>query len=499
MTTVSNNVEIEVLDGAGSIVSVAQSKVQALIGVCAGGTAAVNQVCSSTQPSTIATLHGRGPLAEAAALIVLAGGVALTCQAAINTMGTASAVTHTGTGLSVVTTTLDGTIGAYDDYFVSVKVILGGTIGTGPASIAFSLDRGVNYSPTIALGTANTYAIPGTGITLNFASGTLVAGDTYTFSTAAPQMNAAGITAAIDALRSSAYAGQWGSMQIVAPLKGYSAATMATVETELDSAATSYEVYTRAMSASPDALVPTAWGGSGETESTWMARIQADTASQSTKRISMGAGGYNIPSPYSVLGTSFVYRRQSSWAVAARVVTIPTQRMASRVRDGQLANIVVSPATDPQDGFTYHDERITPGLTASRFQALRTRVGKGTGFFLDLPNLMSPIGSQFQFQPQGAVVDVACSITYQVAVDEIDNDLILQSNGTLAPGEVRRIESEIQSALDANMTSVAMNSSITVVVDPAQNVRTTGKVKITVTVYGVGYVLEIDAGVGLAA
>jgi hypothetical protein len=497
--TTSNNVDITVLDGAGSVVSVAQSKVQALIGVASGGTAAINQVCSSSQPATLATLHGRGPLAEAAALIVLAGGIALTCQIPITSLGTASAVTKTGAGTSVVTTTLDGTVGAYDDYFVEALVITGGTIGTGPCAIQFSLDAGRNYSPTIQLGTANTYVIPGTGITLNFAAGTLIAGNTYTFSTAAPKYTAAGVTAAVDALRASAYAGQWGSIQLVTSLSGLSSSDAATIQTELDNSAVEYEVFTRMMAASRDALVPTAWGGSGETEATWMTAIQTSTSAQATKRIGMGAGAYNIPSPYSVLGTSFTYRRQGIWAVAARVVTIPTQRMASRVRDGQLTNIVVDPVSDPADGFLYHDERTVPGLTNSRFQAFRTRVGKGQGFFLDLPNLMSPIGSQFQFFPQGSVVDVACSITYQTAIDEIDDDLILNTNGTLASGEVRRIQSVLQEELDTFMTANAMCSSISVVVDPTTNVRATGKVVITVTVNGVGYVLEVDASVGLTS
>lgn len=493
----TNNVEITVNDGAGSVVSVAQNLVQALIGVASGGTALINQVCSWTQPATGRGLHGYGSLPEAAALIVQAGGVALTVQIPIAVTGTASAVTRTGTGTSVVSTTLDGTVGAYDDYFVSVKVITGGTIGTSGV-IAISLDAGRNYTPNINLGTANTYVIPGTGITLNFAAGTLVAGDTYTFSTQGPKGNAAGVTAAIDALRASAYAGQWGSIQLVCSLKGWSAADMATVELELDGSAASYEVFTRMMSASRDALGPSAWGGSGETEATWMTAIQTDTSAQSTKRIQMGSGCYNIPSAYSLLGTTFTYRRQSTWAVAARVVTLPTQRMASRVKDGPLAQIVVNPSTDPADGFIYHDERITPGLTGARFAALRTRVGKGNGFFLDLPNLMSPVGSQFQFFPQGSVIDVACSITYQTAVDEIDDDLILNPNGTLASGEVRRIQTAIAKALNDNMTSNGMCSGITVVVDPTTNVRSTGKVVITVTVDGVGYVLEIDASVGLA-
>lgn len=493
--TVSNDVEITVSDGQGSVVVVPSQKVQVFIGCASGGTAAINQVCASTQPSTLQTLHGYGPLPEGAAVSALAGGVILSVQVPIAAAGTASAVNHRApfTGTSVITLTLDGTVGAFDEYYAIVKVITGGTIGTS-AQIQFSLDAGRTYTPTISLGTANTYALPNTGITLNFGAGTLVAGEQYWFKTVAPAWNDAGVTAAIAALQASPYAiNGWGSMKLV----GVTAATsVATFESNLDTAATTYGVFTRMLADARDASPGTNWGGTGETEASWMTSLQSAFSATSAKREGVTAGYYNIPSAFPNLGTTFRYRRPGGWAVAARVVIVPTQRMASRVSDGQLTQIVVDPTSDPQDGFIYHDERTVPGLTGSRFEAFRTRIGKGQGFYLDLPNLMSPVGSQFQFFPQGSVIDVACDITRQVAQDEIDNDLLLNANGTILEGEALRIESEIDNALKVNMTDVRMVSSAAAVVDRSQNVRSTGKVKITVTVNGVGYVLEVDATVG---
>ncbi len=493
--TTTNDVQITISDGSGSVVVIPSQKVQVFIGVSSGGTAVVNQVCASTQPSTLQTLHGYGPLPEAAAISALAGGVILSVQAPIAAAGTASAVNHRVpfAGTSVISLTLDGTVGAYDEYYAIIKVITGGTVGTS-AQFQYSLDAGRTYTPTISLGTATTYAIPNTGITLNFAAGTLVATEQYWFKTVAPAPNAAGVTAAIQALQASPYAiNGWGSMKLVGIA---AAADVATWQTNLDTAATSFGVFTRMLTDCRDASPATNWGGTGETEAAWMTSIQTAFSATSAKREGVAAGYYNIPSAYPNLGTTFRYRRPGGWAAAARVVIIPTQRMASRVSDGQLTPIVVDPTSDPQDGFVYHDERTVPGLTGSRFQAFRTRIGKGQGFYLDLPNLMSPVGSQFQFFPQGSVIDVACDITRQVAQDEIDNDILLNANGTILEGEALRIESEINNALKNNMTNERMVSSAACVVDRTQNVRATGKVKITVTVNGVGYVLEVDATVG---
>lgn len=493
--TTSNDVQITVSDGQGSVVVVPSQKVQVFVGCASGGTAAIDQVCASTQPSTLQTLHGFGPLPEAAAISALAGGVILSVQIPIVTQGTASSVNHRVpfVGTSAITLSLDGTVGAYDDYYVIIKVITSGTIGTS-AQFQYSLDAGRNFTPTLSLGTANSYVIPNTGITLNFGAGTLVANEQFWFRTIAPSGNAAGVTAAIAALQASPYAiNGWGSMKLVGVA---AAADVATYQANLDTSATSFGVFTRMLTDCRDASPATNWGGSGESEAAWMTSIQTAFGATSAKREGVAAGYYNIPSAFPNLGTTFRYRRPGGWAVAARMVIVPTQRMASRVSDGQLTPIVVDPTSDPQDGFIYHDERTVPGLTGSRFQAFRTRIGKGQGFYLDLPCLMSPVGSSFQFFPQGSVIDVACDITRQVAQDEIDNDLLLNQNGTILESEALRIESEINQALKVNMTDIRMVSSAAAVVDRSQNVRLTGKVKITVTVNGVGYVLEVDATVG---
>ena len=52
------------------------------------------------------------------------------------------------------------TVGAFDDYFVVFKTIVGGTRGVAGVLFQVSLDAGRNFGPQIPLGTAVTYAIP---------------------------------------------------------------------------------------------------------------------------------------------------------------------------------------------------------------------------------------------------------------------------------------------------------------------------------------------------
>jgi hypothetical protein len=95
-------------------------------------------------------------------------------------IGTAGAVSRstgfTNTGTSVVTA-VAGVNGVLAEHDGVVKVVAGGTIGTSQIKLDLSLDGGRSFQP-VRLGTAVSYAIPNVGVTLNFAAGTLVTGDT---------------------------------------------------------------------------------------------------------------------------------------------------------------------------------------------------------------------------------------------------------------------------------------------------------------------------------
>lgn len=104
------------------------------------------------------------------------------------------------TGTSVVTFT--GT--PYDDEHIVLDVVTGCTIGTAGGEIKVSRDGGRTYGGVIRLGTATTYAIPNSGITANFAAGTLVADDRAIAYCASPKWDATGLAAVFDALKAQA-------------------------------------------------------------------------------------------------------------------------------------------------------------------------------------------------------------------------------------------------------------------------------------------------------
>lgn len=396
-----------------------------------------------------------------------------------------------------------------DDFFVKVVIVKGGTLGTAGITFKVSVDAGRTFGPAISLGTATTYVMPSTGLTLHFGSSTqtLVAGDAFRFSTTGPRGDQAGVMAAIVALKASQYAviGWGGGTHIVGP---WAAADAAEFQTLLDDLAAGY-VFTRAIIDARDAAIPVAWGGAGETEAAWMSAIETEFGTTDAKRVSVAAGCYNMPSAFANTAAGLPrYRRPLSWAYAVREGVIPAQRHAGRVKDGPLSKIFVDPVGDPNDGFVYHDERVNPGLDvltggAGRFTSLLTRPGK-PGVYIQNPLTLAAVGSDYQLMPRGTVMDLACDIVHQTEQQNINDDVRVNLGkgpsdpvyGTIFERDARTIEQTALAAIRNQMVATGMISGATVVVDRTTNILATSMIRVTVSITGKGYILEEDVFIG---
>jgi hypothetical protein len=141
---------------------------------------------------------GRGEGLEAVAMHVeTTRQPVLFARAATTTAAAIGPVDVTGViGTSAVTFT--GT--PFDDEEIKIEVVTGGTIGTAGIVLKVSRDRGRTWSAPVRLGTGTSYAIGDSGVTANFAAGTLVAGDVASAYAKGPRWNAAGLSAALDAI-----------------------------------------------------------------------------------------------------------------------------------------------------------------------------------------------------------------------------------------------------------------------------------------------------------
>jgi hypothetical protein len=341
-----------------------------------------------------------------------------------------SAVTSAGTSPPVVT--VSGT--PMDWLYFKLKITLNGARGT--ATFQYSLDGGTTYNGTDIL-TAATYLIPGTNVTVAFATGTNYTDDnTYTFNSA------------------------------VAP-----AATMATRATAVDGYATTQEAAAEFLFwllEAPDA---------SDTD------LAAAIASVTSERVAVAAGYCDLISPVD----SNTDKRSIAWPYAARIAATPVHEDPGRVASGPLGSVVR----------LYRDERITPNLDVARFVTARTW-RRRNGFFITRGRMLAGGGSDFRDVPNRRVMDLACRVGYEALLRwQSDTLLVDPTNGHLDETSARTVDQWVESALRAALTTPGHASDVQVQTIRTDNLLTTETLRCKLRVIPLAYARFIDAEIAL--
>jgi len=480
------NVAIKVQDnGLGQLPS-QNGNVLVVIGTSSAGTS--YQPLETAAPSVnLIPSFGYGPGTQLAALInQQSGNPVIFVKAQTATNGVNSAVTAKVSGGSTSVMTITGN--PNDSYYGLVTVLTGCTIGSAGGILAVSLDAGRTTYVSVNLGTATTYAVANTGLTLNFSGGTLVAGDSFTWVSTEPLWSDAGVASALASLYSLPFGESFldiaivgGGGQTTAGGPGVNAGDV----TAFDGNATSLfnkRRYTRILTNARDAL----WGGtSTETEATWITSIEADHANDSSLRVGVTAGHYNCVSPIDQVQN----RRPLIFFAAARDAQVAIQVDLGRVKDGALANMVIPSSPD---GFIYHDENLNPGLDAARFISATTYVGR-PGFYIVNPNLMAPPGSDFNWLQHGHVIDVASAIAYNFFVTYLSNSIrVNATTGYPLQQDINDLTLRCKAQLDNALTNAGAVSSTSVTIPSNQNVLSTSTLNVTIGIVPLGYLKQIN-------
>lgn len=468
--------------GLGAV-AIASGEVPAIFGCCSSGTVNVPKLYAGGQLKALVADFGYGPGVEAAALHLAKGQAVIftklpgTTAGDEGTDGADNATDFTGTGTSVITLT-----GAARDTFGgSFVVVHGGTIGVAGVTFKYSLDGGRTYSPTIALGTANTYLIPNSGITLAFAAGTLVAGDVAAFVSVEPKWAGADLTAAVDALAATSL--KWDFIHLVGKCSATEAGSVKTILASLESA---YRYVSAVVSARPQ--------NDAESEATWMAALETDYGSFVGSRIVVGAGLVLIQSPVS----QRQYLRPIAWLACVRACERGAHEDLGKVKNGSLDGSLVNSSGAP----IAHDERTTPGLDAARFMTATTIVGK-RGVYITNPNTMADAGSDFELWQYRRVMDKACSATYGVLVEELSADVRVDSaTGFILEKDALAIESAGRTALYEALEKRGMVSPggtakpYGLILSRSDNILSTKTITCATQIVPLGYVKAITNTIG---
>jgi hypothetical protein len=391
------------LDGNTGVVKPSTSGVLAIIAPAEKGT--TDQAGTYTRIADAIAKFGLGALNELGSYFMAnAKKPVLLIRAAASTAAAYSAIDDDGvTGTSAVTASATAPLDDYQD--VTFKVIHGGTIGVTGITYQYSLGPG-HLSPVTALGTATSAAFNApvtntpSGVSLDFAAGTLVAGDVVTFSTTGPRMTNSDLVEALEALRLTKL--PWDAV-LVGNCDAAST-TIATLNqwlTDLEGRGVFKMGYMNTRHKTP--------AESEAAFATAMATVRS--AASPTIRIDVGTDGGDVASGI----TGLLQVRPTALAVSTRALSGTIGTDPAFVGSGSIPNFAIyDSAGNPK----WHDENLFPGLDDLTFTTLRTIDGED-GIFITNANLFSGAGSDFVYDQHARTMNAACTIVYGILTREL--------------------------------------------------------------------------------
>lgn len=458
----------------------------AIIGVCSTGTDYAH--ISSTQPADFVTSNGYGPGPELAAFIAnQTGNDMILIKTPSATPGANTGVTTARVASSTCVVTVTGT--PNDSGYWRVDVVTGGTVGTAGMILTVSKDNGRTVFATINLGTAVTYVIPNSGLTLNFAAGTLDAADRFSWVSTEPLWSSAGVVSAIQSLYGETtpfldiliVGGSTASGSTGGP--GATAGDIATIDTAMTALFNKKQFHRATVN-----LRDADYGGSStESEAQWMTSLEAAVVSTEALRTGATAGHYNCISAIS----QAQMRRPLLFQAGARDSAVAIQVDLARVANGSLASTPNSPPL-VADGFIYHDEAANPGLDAARLLTARRFPGT-PGWYITNPNTLAAPGSDFSLLQMGHVMDAATNVAWSYFLQKLSDSVRVDStSGKILEVDAQALELGCNAQLKAVLVDPGAVSSATTVVDRTTNILSTKTLNVTVLVVPLGYLKAIN-------
>ncbi|WP_440132753.1 DUF2586 family protein, partial [Chitinophaga sancti] len=176
--------------------------------------------------------------------------------------------------------------------------------------------------------------------------------------------------------------------------------------------------------------------------------------------------------------------------VLGRAAAIPVQRNLGRVKDGAL------PVTAAFiNGKKIEDITGVDALHDKGYIFFRTFVGR-SGYYLNDDPMCAPATDDYSQLASGRVIDKAITICYQTYVEELNDEVAIDSEGKLSVPVIKYLQSKIETAVNTAMADEI--SSFSAYVDASQNVLSTGKIVVKASIIPVGYTKTIEVLLGFA-
>lgn len=175
------------------------------------------------------------------------------------------------------------------------------------------------------------------------------------------------------------------------------------------------------------------------------------------------------------------------------IASVPVQRKISRVRSGALKNTVAYLGAG-----TYESLAATAPLIAALGYITFTTYANTSGYFFSGDPMCTATTDDYSMLARGRVIDKAHILAYTTFVQVVDDEVPVNTDGTLDAGFCKWLSQQIVNQVNNTMTANKEISSINCYIDPAQNILSTNILNVVLSITPVGYATDIIVNLGFS-
>ena len=122
-----------------------------------------------------------------------------------------------------------------------------------------------------------------------------------------------------------------------------------------------------------------------------------------------------------------------------------------------------------------------------------------SGYFFSGDPMCTATTDDYCMLARGRVIDKAHILAYTTFVQEVDDEVPVNSDGTLDAGFCKWLEQQIVNQVNNTMTANNEISAVGCFIDPSQNILSTNRLNVVLKVTPVGYATDIEISLGFEA
>jgi hypothetical protein len=173
------------------------------------------------------------------------------------------------------------------------------------------------------------------------------------------------------------------------------------------------------------------------------------------------------------------------------ISSVPVQRKVSRVRTGALRTNTAYVGI-----YTAESASSNVDVIADKGYITFTTYPNVSGYFFSGDPMCATTTDDYAMLARGRVVDKAHVLAYATFVQEVDDEVPVNTDGTLDAGFCKWLSQQIVNQVNNTMTANKEISSVSCFIDPSQNILSTNVLNVTLRIVPVGYATEIKINLG---